>query len=196
MRQLPFSSSNLGNPNTSTASNASIDSLISSLSALLLGANSNNEQMVVSLKTAVKDGIIEANKEDARINDAEEREAERRHKELIYHLGRISALGNSSTKHSGDKDKEDKKDDGFGILDAIKWAGVAGTVATLIGNLDTLGTMFTDTTDKVKQYKNDIEGYIEATKTFSERMGTLVDDTFSKNGAIGLLLGVFSLLDY
>ncbi|MBP9838508.1 MAG: M15 family metallopeptidase [Proteobacteria bacterium] len=192
MRQLPFSSSNLGNPNTSTASNASIDSLISSLSALLLGANTNNEQMVVSLKTAVKDGIIEANKEDARINDAEEREAERRHKELIHHLGRISALGNSSTKHSGDKDKEEKKDDGFGILDALKWAGVAGTIATLIGNLDTLGTMFNDTTTKVTKFKDDIDDYISKTEKFSSRMGTLVDDTFSKDGAIGLLMGAFS----
>jgi len=184
-------SHNVKDPNTSTASSSGLDDLVSKLGSLLIGNNSNQQQLEATLRKAVKDGIIEAKKEDVRVDDSEERGEARRHRELMQHLNRIAALG-THNNHGNNDSKEEKKEDGITIADVLKWGAVAGGVATLLSNLDLLGTSFTGVTDKVVKFKDDIGGYVTETEKFSERMGTLVKDTFSTNGAIGLLLGAFA----
>lgn len=187
MQQTSFNfgpSHNTKDPNTSTASSSGIDDLVSKLGSLLTGSI-NKDQLENTLKNAVKDGIIEANKEDVRVNDAEERDAERRHKELMQHLNRIASLGGSNKPPSNfNTEEKAKEDSGFGIFDALKWGGIAAGVLTLVSNFDSLIKVFDDTTNKTL-------GMINTVDNFGTTIKKLTDNAFSEKGAIGMLIGAF-----
>lgn len=187
MQQSSFNfgpSHNIKDPNTSTASSSGMDDLVSKLSSLLMVSN-NKDQLENTLKKAVKDGIIEANKEDVRVSDSEERDAERRHKELMQHLNRIASLGGSNKPPSNfNTEEKSKENSGFGLFDALKWGGIAAGVLTLVSNFDSLSKVFDETTNKTV-------GMINTVDNFGSTIKKLTDNAFSEKGAIGMLIGAF-----
>lgn len=187
MQQSSFNfgpSHNTKDPNTSTASSSGMDDLVSKLSSLLMVSN-NKDQLENTLKKAVKDGIIEANKEDVRVSDSEERDAERRHKELMQHLNRIASLGGSNKPPSNfNTEEKSKENSGFGLFDALKWGGIAAGVLTLVSNFDSLSKVFDETTNKTV-------GMINTVDNFGSTIKKLTDNAFSEKGAIGMLIGAF-----
>lgn len=185
-------SHNTRNPATDTSSSAGIDDLISKLGSMLSLTPKSNDNLAEILKKAVKEGIEEAQKSDARTDDSEERAAERHHKEIVNELKRIASLGGGKGYGGGSDTDEKKKDDELSFSDIIKWGVVAGGVATLISNLDLLTSSFNDSVNKVIKFKDNVTGYITETEKFSERMGKIVNESFTKEGAIGLLIGAFS----
>ena len=184
-------SHNTRNPATDTSSSAGIDDLISKLGSMLSLTPKSNDNLAEILKKAVKEGIEEAQKSDARTDDSEERAAERHHKEIVNELKRIASLGGGKGHGGGSDTDEKKKDDGLSITDIMKWGLVAGGIATLVSNLNLLGDSFTDTTNRVLKFKNDVGGFLTDADKFKDRLGELSKDAFSESGFIGMLIGAF-----
>lgn len=194
MSQLNFDfgpAHNVRNPATETSSSSSIDDLISKLGSMLSLSSKNNENLATILKNAVKEGIEEAHKADDRTIDSEERTAERQHKELIHELRRIAGLSANSGGHLTSK-PEEKKEDGASLKDIIKWGSILTGALVLGENLNLLGDTFTKASKFISSFSKDMDGYVTDTENFSNRLGNLVDNAFTKEGAIGLLIGAFS----
>lgn len=185
-------SHNTRNPATDTSSSAGIDDLISKLGSMLSLTPKSNDNLAEILKKAVKEGIEEAQKSDARTDDSEERAAARHHKEIVSELKRIASLGGGKGHGGGSDTDEKKKDDGLSITDIMKWGAVAGGVGLLVANLGDLTKGIVDTKNKILDAKNGFLDFITSAEQMKGKLAEISADAFSENGAIGALAGAFA----